>query len=96
MEFAANKIFIELDNETEEIYSDEVTDGVANAAEEQCQVWALEAKEQKSDSKFVEELLKLAVKLAGKRVGESRSGAMGTQTRVQPAHQKGKKAVFDK
>ena len=83
----------------EDIYQDEVADGLASCAEEAAQGWALEAKEQDRKDPFIAKLLRLtrecsSTREANKSKGE-RSGALGAQSRVQPRMQDGKSAQFD-
>ena len=46
-------------NEQEDIYQDEVADGLANCAEEAAAAWAKEAKEQDRKDPFIGKLLAL-------------------------------------
>ena len=104
---ASQFAFAHIDEEQEEIYSEEIQDGIANCAEEQAQVWAKEAEEQQaysddcSNADFVKNLLQLTKKFVNKRntgaaASASRQGAMGTKSRLQPRYQKGKTAQYDR
>jgi hypothetical protein len=79
--------------ETEEIYEEDIQDGIANLAHEQAQAWALEADET-GESGYVRELLKLTSQCVAQR--SARNGALGTQSRLQPRNQKGKSVEFDR
>ena len=46
MEFGSSHLLCERDTEVEEIYTDDVTDGIASCAKEQAEAWLLEAAEQ--------------------------------------------------
>jgi actin-related protein len=108
MEFASKFAFAHIDAEQdEEIYEEEIADGIANAAEEQAQVWAQEADEQQaysadsSNKNFVKSLLELTKKYvnnrnSGNTATSTRQGAMGTKSRLQPRFQKGKQASYDR
>lgn len=93
MQFASSFVLAN-DASTEDIYKEEVDDGVANTAEEQAKVWAMEAQEQGTDSEFVRRLLGTIKSCQASKDGK-RQGAMGTTTRIQPALQKGKQGTFD-
>ena len=43
MDWGSDKLFVDTYAETEEIYADEVNDGIASCAEEQAAVWSLES-----------------------------------------------------
>ena len=45
MELGGKQIFCEVDGEVEEIFEDELNDGIANAADEQAVVWLQAIKE---------------------------------------------------
>ena len=64
MQPASDSILLTLHRQEEDIYQDEVEDGIANCAEEQAQVWAQAAlEEENSESKpFIQELLKMTQK----------------------------------
>mmetsp|Transcript_79435 Transcript_79435/g.199620 ORF Transcript_79435/g.199620 Transcript_79435/m.199620 type:complete len:1284 (+) Transcript_79435:52-3903(+) len=96
MEFGS-KIFLASDvQETEDIYEDEVNDGIANCAKEQAEAWAQEAAETGAESsEFISKLLGLAGSLKDKRVAATRAGAMGTKSRLQPRYQKGMSTRYD-
>jgi actin beta/gamma 1 len=111
METASKFAFAHIDGDAdEEIFEEEIQDGIANAAEEQAQVWAQEAEEQQAynaDStsaervRFVKNLLALTKSFVNKRntgatTTGARQGAMGTKSRLQPRFQKGKKAAYDR
>jgi actin beta/gamma 1 len=83
-------------NETEDIYEDEVNDGIANCAKEQAEAWAQEAEETGAkQSEFIRRLLQLTGGLKDKRIAATRAGAMGTKSRLQPRYQKGMSAKYD-
>ena len=97
VEFASPLLFADVDAEREEIYRDEVDDGIANCASEAAEAWAQEAEEQgilskaDGDSKaaFVRELLTLCRATKSTRRAEAGrhghgQGEMGTVTRAQP------------
>eukprot|EP00621_Florenciella_sp_RCC1693_P013197 CAMPEP_0182552972 /NCGR_PEP_ID=MMETSP1323-20130603/49239_1 /TAXON_ID=236787 /ORGANISM="Florenciella parvula, Strain RCC1693" /LENGTH=652 /DNA_ID=CAMNT_0024764685 /DNA_START=49 /DNA_END=2007 /DNA_ORIENTATION=+ len=84
-------------NEQEDIYQDEVADGLANCAEEAAAAWAREAKEQDRKDPFIGKLLALTRACAGNREDKKAKpqGAMGASTRVQPRFQDGKTQQYD-
>eukprot|EP01105_Mastigella_eilhardi_P018376 TRINITY_DN4244_c0_g1_i1.p1 TRINITY_DN4244_c0_g1~~TRINITY_DN4244_c0_g1_i1.p1 ORF type:complete len:1146 (+),score=215.48 TRINITY_DN4244_c0_g1_i1:73-3510(+) len=88
--FASACAYVDVSGETEDIYQDDIDDGIATCAEEQAKIWAQAAKEQGADPMFVRELLRYVG--AG---ASARKGALGTQTRLQPRFQKGKQEHFD-
>eukprot|EP00746_Dinoflagellata_sp_MGD_P073172 gnl/MRDRNA2_/MRDRNA2_29705_c0_seq1.p1 gnl/MRDRNA2_/MRDRNA2_29705_c0~~gnl/MRDRNA2_/MRDRNA2_29705_c0_seq1.p1 ORF type:complete len:773 (-),score=164.10 gnl/MRDRNA2_/MRDRNA2_29705_c0_seq1:1659-3977(-) len=88
----SSKILASSCQETEEIYEEDIQDGIANLAMEQAQAWALEA-EETGDAGYVAELLKLTKKCVAQR--SIRAGALGTTSRLQPRFHKGKSAQFD-
>ena len=45
MEFGATQIFVDLHGDTEDIYAEEVNDGIANCAKEQADAWRATAQE---------------------------------------------------
>eukprot|EP01105_Mastigella_eilhardi_P023908 TRINITY_DN6113_c0_g1_i1.p1 TRINITY_DN6113_c0_g1~~TRINITY_DN6113_c0_g1_i1.p1 ORF type:complete len:1182 (-),score=308.16 TRINITY_DN6113_c0_g1_i1:54-3599(-) len=90
--FGSAYVLADASGETEDIYQDDVDDGIAACAEEQAKIWAEAAKEQGKDPAFVRELLK---HLGSGAIAGSRKGALGTTTRMQPRFQKGKQAQFD-
>lgn len=103
---ASQFAYADIDFEYEEIYSDEIEDGIANGAEEQAQVWAKEAEEQQAYSigsnkqDFVNNLLRITKKYVERRNANApaatvRQGAMGSKSRLQPRYQKGKTAQYD-
>jgi actin beta/gamma 1 len=107
METASKFAFAHIDEDIEEIYEEEIADGIANAAEEQAQVWAAEAEEQReysdnnSRGDFVKNLLALTKSYVSKRnsgaaATAARQGAMGTKSRLQPRFMKGKQAAYDR
>jgi hypothetical protein len=96
MEFGSAVLFSSALTETEDIYEDEVNDGIANCAKEQAEAWAQEAAETGAEnSAFIERLLRLTGGLKDKRVAATRAGAMGTKSRLQPRFQKGMSAKYD-
>jgi len=88
----SSAVFLGGCQETEEIYEEDIRDGIANLAMEQAQAWALEA-EETGDAGYVTELLKLTKRCVAQRT--VRAGALGTTSRLQPRFQKGKSAQFD-
>eukprot|EP00121_Abeoforma_whisleri_P000248 Awhi_evm1s224 len=98
MEFAGQYVLNDIENVMEEIYQEEIDDGIAGCAKEQADVWNMEAKEQGNDTEFVSKLLALLKNVdenkANEKAKKDRQGAMGTTTRMQPRFQKGKKYTF--
>lgn len=45
MEFGSNKVFVDLHADTEDIFAEEVNDGIANCAKEQADAWRATAQE---------------------------------------------------
>ena len=45
MEFGSNKVFVDLHGDTEDIFAEEVNDGIANCAKEQADAWRATALE---------------------------------------------------
>jgi len=96
MEFGSAILLATTLKETEDIYEDEVNDGIANCAKEQAEAWAQEAAETGAgQSEFIKRLLGLTGGLKDKRVAATRAGAMGTKSRLQPRYQKGMSAKYD-
>jgi len=96
MEFGSAVLFASALKENEDIYEDEVNDGIANCAKEQAEAWAQEAAETGVEqSEFIQRLLRMTGGLKDKRVAATRAGAMGTKTRLQPRFQKGMSAKYD-
>jgi actin-related protein len=96
MEFGSAALFVSTLKETEDIYEDEVNDGIANGAKEQAEAWAKEAAETgMQQSEFIKKLLQLTGGLKDKRIAATRAGAMGTKSRLQPRFQKGMSAKYD-
>jgi len=96
MDFGSQCLFLPSAPETEDIYEDEVNDGIANCAKEQAEAWAQEASEQgQEESEFIQRLLKLTGALKDKRVAAVRAGAMGTKSRLQPRYAKGMSDRYD-
>jgi hypothetical protein len=88
-------ILADVNGETEDIYADEVEDGIAAGAQEQAKLWAEAAKEEgREGDSFVTELTRLTDGYKTARDG-ARAGALGTTTRLQPRFQKGKQQQFD-
>merc|ERR1719456_853215 len=90
--FGSSAVFCSSCQETEEIYEEDIQDGIANLAMEQAQAWALEA-EETGDAGYVAELLSLTKRCVAQRT--VRAGALGTTSRLQPRFQKGKSTYFD-
>eukprot|EP01113_Clastostelium_recurvatum_P010241 TRINITY_DN1504_c0_g1_i4.p1 TRINITY_DN1504_c0_g1~~TRINITY_DN1504_c0_g1_i4.p1 ORF type:complete len:204 (-),score=55.09 TRINITY_DN1504_c0_g1_i4:66-677(-) len=96
MEFGSECILADIYNETEEIYQDEVDDGIASCAEEQAKIWAQEAQDDQEGTNSREFNQRLVNLLAAYKGGSgARQGALGTQTRLQPRFQKGKVSQYD-
>ena len=97
MQNASNTILFPFYPQPEDIYKDEVADGIANCADEQAQVWAQAANEEENSGAkdFIQELLQMTKKYKDEKAG-IRSGALGCKTRLQPRFQSGKKAEFDR
>jgi hypothetical protein len=97
MIFASDRVFADTSDETEPIYQDEVLDGIAHGAKEQADAWMMAAEEEQdtSNTQFVKDLLALTARAMKKRDG-ARAGEMGTVTRLQPRHQKGRSADYDR
>ena len=95
MEFASKNVLFDPHQEQEEIYKDEVEDGIANNADEQAKVWQQEAKENPESSTISADFLRELNQMTNDSK-KKRSGAFGTQTRLQPRFQKGKQQQFDK
>jgi len=94
MELGSSVLLVRTMEETEDIYEEEVNDGIANCAKEQAEAWAAEAAETAAQSEFVQKLLRLTGALNSKR-GATRAGAMGTKSRLQPRYQKGMSSKYD-
>jgi len=96
MELGCKVLFASDVQDTEDFYEDEVNDGIANCAKEQAEAWAQSAAEAGVElSGFVRKLLQEAGALKDKRVAASRSGAMGTKSRLQPRYNKGMSSRYD-
>jgi len=96
MEFGSRVLLASAAREMEDIYEDEVNDGIANCAKEQAEAWAQEAAETGANaSEFIGRLLQLTGSLKDKRVAATRAGAMGTKSRLQPRFQKGMSSRYD-
>ena len=90
MNFASSHVFCDLHHETEPIYADELTDGIAHAAKEQAEAWQQAADEDGVDSAFVRELILLtSQEMDKKRAGVARAGELGTKSRLQPRMKSG-------
>ena len=68
------------DGQTESIFRQEIDDGIANAAQESAEAWAIEAQEQKRSDPFVKTLLQLTRPLVQSRRVDSSSAADGTES----------------
>ncbi|CAE8639603.1 unnamed protein product [Polarella glacialis] len=96
MELGSKVILCTAVGETEDIYEDEVKDGIANCAKEQAEAWAQAAAETGEEAPdFIRRLLELTGALKDQRVAATRAGAMGTQSRLQPRFQKGMSGRYD-
>jgi actin-related protein len=99
MLFASKRVLADRLRETETLYEDEVQDGIAHAAKEQADVWALAAAEDgNKHDPFVASLVALTGDLLRARTAEgatTRAGEMGTKSRLQPRFQKNQQAAFD-
>ena len=62
MEFGSKYLFLDISKETEEIYQDEIEDGLASCAQEQAEIWEVAAEEQENQKfrDFVRNLRSLA------------------------------------
>ena len=78
------------------MYTDEVNDGIAHAAKEQAEVWAIAAEEEGNETDFVRDLVTLTSKYISKRSGPQRAGELGTKSRLQPRYQKGRALEYDR
>lgn len=96
MEFGSKHAYADLFEDTEDIFLEEINDGIASCAEEQAQAWSMAASEEKLDSTFVTQLLKLTQSYAGKKGSDARMGALGTKSRLQPRFRTANVAVYDK
>lgn len=98
MQTGSKKIFFTADELQEEIYKDEIEDGIANCAEEQAATWAeaVHEEENSESKKFVEELLKMTKQIKQEKNGKMRAGGLGCKTRLQPRFQKGNQQKFDR
>jgi hypothetical protein len=98
MEFGSKKIYINTKREEEEIYKDEVNDGIASCAEEQAIIWADASKDDENihSKAFVEELLRMTKKCQEAKAGKQRAGGLGCKSRLQPRYQKGNQQKFDR
>ena len=97
MNFGSEYVLVDLVEETEEIYQDEVEDGIAAGAAEQARLWALAAAESRDgvekSQEFINELVAMTTSYDNQK--KTRAGGMGTTTRLQPRYQKGKQQQFD-
>ena len=88
MDFATERLLVDIDGEKESIYEDEVNDGIASCAEEQALIWVEASQEDdQADRSFLRSLVALTTKYTAKDSGTARSGMMGTKTRLQPRFQ---------
>jgi hypothetical protein len=85
-----NSVFLDVYKDAEEIYSDELEDGIAHSAMEQAQTWqrAVQEGSVSVDAEFVASLVQLTGAYQVKRTAE-RAGAFSTKTRLQPRFAKG-------
>ncbi len=83
MEFGSTCALCDISDEREDIYKDEVEDGIAACAESQAKVWIEAAKEQKFSGDFIEQLIELTSTYSGKE--------KGAQSRLQPRQADAKK-----
>jgi len=97
MNFGSEYVLVDLIEETEEIYQDEVEDGIAAGAAEQARLWAQAAAESRDgvekSQEFIKELVAMTTSYDNQK--KNRAGGMGTTTRLQPRYQKGKQGQFD-
>lgn len=105
MNFGSQWIYIPQHPEQEEIFPDEIEDGLASSAKAQATIWAEAAStgETHFDQEFLQTLVSMGkeVSVKGKRGGESHHDAIGYQNgvfssarRLQPRFQ-GKEKTFD-
>ncbi|KAK3271134.1 hypothetical protein CYMTET_20495 [Cymbomonas tetramitiformis] len=98
MEFASKLVLADIDGLEEDIYIDELQDGIASAAQEQAQAWIQTAQEEGEEpSEFIGSLLTLVRKYMSLRGGREgvRQGALGTTTRLQPCAKKGAQQFYN-
>eukprot|EP01122_Echinamoeba_exundans_P003751 TRINITY_DN13818_c0_g1_i1.p1 TRINITY_DN13818_c0_g1~~TRINITY_DN13818_c0_g1_i1.p1 ORF type:complete len:150 (+),score=37.38 TRINITY_DN13818_c0_g1_i1:257-706(+) len=107
MEFGSELVFVG-SSETEEIFEDEIVDGIASCAREQAQAWADIAKENSEssgglppgiDQKFIDEIKRMATTASRLRSAPLRHdgqtdvyGVFSSTRRVQPRYQDRSKA----
>eukprot|EP01125_Pyxidicula_operculata_P019969 TRINITY_DN7271_c0_g2_i1.p1 TRINITY_DN7271_c0_g2~~TRINITY_DN7271_c0_g2_i1.p1 ORF type:complete len:1174 (-),score=286.61 TRINITY_DN7271_c0_g2_i1:74-3595(-) len=113
IKFGSKYAFIPGDNDNaeEDIYQEDVNDGMAAGAKFAAEIWAEEAKKGDSniDTEFVNELLKMTnpqipqqkVSIEGKDLNhhdivDENLGAFNSTRRLQPRYQKGKASEFDR
>jgi actin len=97
MNIASEHILIDIDGEVshEQIFDDDVQDGIASASEQQCALWLAALKENEDNAvvtrDFVEQLLKMTDKVAKLKERQAAAvsakggaGLFGQQTRIQP------------
>lgn len=67
VQFASPYVFCDITEEKEEIYQDEIEDGLAACAEEQAKLWAEAAKEDPTlaNASFVDELKRMTSSYKG-------------------------------
>jgi actin len=98
MNIASEHVLIDIDGEVshEQIFDDDVQDGIASASEQQCALWLAALKENEDNAvvtrEFVEQLLKMTDKVAklkqrqidAANKAKGGAGLFGQQTRIQP------------
>jgi actin-related protein len=99
MNIASEHVLIDIDGEVshEQIFDDDVQDGIASASEQQCALWLAALKENEDNAvvtrDFVEQLLQMTdkvAKLKQRQIDAANSkakggaGLFGQQTRIQP------------
>eukprot|EP01125_Pyxidicula_operculata_P008162 TRINITY_DN275_c0_g2_i1.p1 TRINITY_DN275_c0_g2~~TRINITY_DN275_c0_g2_i1.p1 ORF type:complete len:1179 (+),score=388.10 TRINITY_DN275_c0_g2_i1:39-3575(+) len=109
MNFGSEFVYLAKEIEEEEIFQDEIDDGIAAAAQEQAKIWAEAAKEEGSlmDPSFVAELMRMGQEQAKARGTTSKkkefhneaqtdhNGVFSSTMRLQPRFEKGGAQKYD-
>jgi len=105
MNFAAPEALVPLEEELEDIFQDEIEDGIAACAAAQAEIWAAEAQAGAStlDADFVKAILAMGTKSCstGKRdlrdneAQTSHNGVFSATLRLQPRFEKNKATNYD-
>ncbi len=96
MEFGGPRAWADVFGDTEDLFEDELVDGIASCAEEQAQAWREAATEDGVDMGFVQSLLALTSTYTSKKGSAMRAGAMGCKSRIQPRNANGAAQEFDR